>query len=92
MVGVEDRRLGRGASNRWVDSAWELCDSICLIHRSLRCRIACIATAEVDVLGRVWDLLSGSLVFDEGQDILLGIAVFEGKAYLLPGLFRSLSG
>ena len=88
VMRVKRRRDRRRGSEGRVDGTLELRDGIGLIFRSLRCGLD-ITAAEVDVLGRVGDLLPRPLLLDEGRDVFFNFAVLEGQSDSLARLTGS---
>jgi hypothetical protein len=71
------RRLGRGASERWVDRTLELGHGIAVIFGHLRTCVVDISTAEVDELRRIRYILPCSPFFNKVNNILLDLAILE---------------
>jgi hypothetical protein len=62
-----------------------LSDRVIGIVRDIGSIVVDITTTEVDILGRVRNLLSCAIVLDESSNVLLDIAVLERQTYLLTG-------
>lgn len=77
MVRFVSRGLWRGAAERWVDGALELCHRVAVVFGDLGARIIDIAAAEIDEPRGIGDILTSPLFFDKEDYILLYLAVLQ---------------
>lgn len=89
MVGFISRGLWRGAAERWVDGALELCHGVAIVLGDLGARIIDVATAEVDESRGIRDILTSSLFFDEEDNILFYLAILQRETNFLARLYSS---
>jgi hypothetical protein len=83
VVRFKSRWLRRRGAEGRIYTSWELSDRVLIIVGCLRLIVVYITTAEVDVLWRIWNLLSRPSLANESRDILLNFRVFQRKSDFL---------
>lgn len=86
MMRLERRRLRRGSAESRIHSPLELGNRVAIASINVRSTIIRVLLAEVDEPRGIGDLLTGSSVFDEINNVLLNLAILQRESDFLTRL------